>query len=115
LKAVTSAAYRAGVELEDGAEIIHDYTQKGGVIYKEIILPEGAPEEYRDRQTLWNRIDRRLNIIPEESFQKVIENLPEHQAQILTTIREQAKERQRLIEAKKERECERDRKIERSR
>jgi hypothetical protein len=60
------------------------------------------PESTLDR-LLQEQINRRLNIIPDEKFQKVIENLPPYQARILTTIREQAKERQRLIEAEKDR------------
>ena len=55
-----SAAYRAGEELrDDTGEIVHDYTRKGGVVYNEIILPEFAPPEFADRQTLWNAVDTR--------------------------------------------------------
>jgi hypothetical protein len=53
-----SAAYRSGDELRDG-ETVHDYTKKSGVVYSEIILPDGAPIEYKDRQTLWNAVDAR--------------------------------------------------------
>jgi predicted amino acid-binding ACT domain protein len=55
------------------------------------------PETVRER-LLQERIDRRLNIIPDQDFQKVIEKLPREQAKILVDIREQAKERQRLKE-----------------
>jgi hypothetical protein len=51
-----SAAYRSGEKLQDG-EIIHDYRAKSGVVYSEIMLPENAPPEYADRQTLWNAVD----------------------------------------------------------
>ena len=58
LRAVGAAAYRAGDELGDeGTEVVHDYTKKRGVAYKEIILPDGAPEKYRDRETLWNAVE----------------------------------------------------------
>jgi len=58
LRAVGAAAYRSGDELGDeGTEVVHDYTKKGGVAYKEIILPDGAPEKYRDRETLWNAVE----------------------------------------------------------
>ncbi|MCL1977750.1 MAG: MobA/MobL family protein [Candidatus Bathyarchaeota archaeon] len=58
LHAVRAAAYRSGEELRDpDDEIIHDYTRKTGVAHKEIILPKGAPEEYRDRETLWNAVE----------------------------------------------------------
>ena len=47
--------------------------------------------------------DRLLNIIPDQSFQNVIDKLPEHHVQTLTHIREQAKESKRQIEAERER------------
>ena len=57
--AVASAAYRAGEKLHnlwDGET--HDYTKKGGVILKEIILPEHAPVRFSDRSTLWNEVEQ---------------------------------------------------------
>jgi len=60
LKALEAAAYRAGAELGgEGAEIVHDYTKKGGVVHKEIMLPDDAPEEFRDRETLWQAVEAR--------------------------------------------------------
>jgi hypothetical protein len=60
LRLVEKAAYRAGMELRDeDTEIIYDYSKKGGVVYKEIILPENAPPEYQDRETLWNAVEHR--------------------------------------------------------
>jgi hypothetical protein len=56
--AVAAAAYRAGVSIEntfDGE--VHDYSQKGGVVYSKIFLPENAPPEYADRATLWNAVE----------------------------------------------------------
>ena len=50
------------------------------------------PENIRDR-LLQERIDRRLNIIPDESFQKIIEKLPENQAKILIEERKRAQEK----------------------
>ena len=37
---------------------MHDYTRKGGVIYKNILLPENAPQEFYDRATLWNVVEK---------------------------------------------------------
>jgi hypothetical protein len=55
-----SAAYRSGEELRDETgEIVHDYTRKTGVVHSEIILPDGAPPEFADRQILWNAVDAR--------------------------------------------------------
>ena len=47
---MASAAYRAGEKLHSeyyGED--SDYTNKGGVIYTEILLPPHAPKEYADR------------------------------------------------------------------
>ena len=57
--AVVSAAYRAGEKLHNayyGGDA--DYTHKGGVIYTEIFLPPNAPDEYKDRETLWNAVEK---------------------------------------------------------
>jgi ATP-dependent exoDNAse (exonuclease V) alpha subunit len=57
---VGTVAYRAGEEIrDDDGEIVHDYTKRNGVVHKEIILPDGAPKEYKDRQTLWNAVEKR--------------------------------------------------------
>ena len=55
--AVACAAYRAGEKLYDKETgTLQDYTNKGGVILSEIKLPDGAPEYFRDRETLWNEV-----------------------------------------------------------
>jgi Ti-type conjugative transfer relaxase TraA len=55
---VASAAYRASEALHDERYgLTHDYTRKQGVEHSEILLPEGAPEWMRDRQTLWNAVE----------------------------------------------------------
>ena len=57
--AVASAAYRVGEKLKDKETgIIHDYTKKGGVIYREVMLCQNAPKEYQDRETLWNEVQK---------------------------------------------------------
>ena len=59
LRSLEAAAYRSGKELRsENKEIIHDYTKKGGVVYGEIILPENAPREYANRETLWNAVEK---------------------------------------------------------
>lgn len=53
-----AAAYRSGEKIHDsyyGED--PDYTKKGGVLYTEIMLPEHAPKEYSDRETLWNAVE----------------------------------------------------------
>lgn len=52
-----SAAYRAGEKIIGADGVKHDFTRKGGVVYSEIILPEGSPEWMRDRQQLWQAAD----------------------------------------------------------
>jgi Ti-type conjugative transfer relaxase TraA len=56
--AVASAAYRAAERLHDdrlGRD--HDFSNKAGVVYSEILMPEGAPERLSDRTTLWNEVE----------------------------------------------------------
>jgi ATP-dependent exoDNAse (exonuclease V) alpha subunit len=56
--AIASAAYRAGERLhDDKLDRDHDYTQKAGVVHREIILPDGAPARWLDRGTLWNAVE----------------------------------------------------------
>ncbi len=57
--AVAAAAYRSASRLHD--ERLgrgHDYTAKAGVVHSEILLPEGAPERWLNRETLWNEVER---------------------------------------------------------
>lgn len=57
--AIAAAAYRAGTILTDQETgITHSYTQKSEVVYSKIILPEHAPAEYANRETLWNEVQK---------------------------------------------------------
>ena len=71
------------------------------------------PKSVREQQ-LQERIERQLNVIGDTSFQKVIDNLPPYEARILTNIRQQAKERERIKEMERA-EQERDHSFERGR
>ena len=56
--AVAAAAYRSADRLHDerlGRS--HDFSNKAGVVHSEVLLPEGAPEEWRDREQLWNDVE----------------------------------------------------------
>src|SRR3546814_4478233 len=56
--AVAAAAYRSASRLHDerlGRD--HDFTNKAGVVHSEVMLPEGAPQRLRDRETLWNEVE----------------------------------------------------------
>jgi len=56
--AVSAAAYRAGERLhDDRLDRDHDFRAKSGVVHSEILLPEGAPERFADRATLWNEVE----------------------------------------------------------
>jgi len=52
---VEASAYRSGEKLYDERkDVIFDFTRKKGILHTEILLPENAPLEFSNRQTLWN-------------------------------------------------------------
>ncbi|WP_186402461.1 Ti-type conjugative transfer relaxase TraA [Sphingopyxis sp. P1IMeth2] len=56
--AVAAAAYRSADRLHDERlGRAHDFSNKTGVVHSEVLLPEGAPEEWRDREKLWNDVE----------------------------------------------------------
>lgn len=58
--AVAAAAYRACEKLYDERQdMTHDYSRKGGVEHKEILLPDNAPAWVQgiDREALWNAVE----------------------------------------------------------
>ena len=56
--AVAAAAYRGAERLHDERlDRDHDFTNKDGVVHSEVLLPEGAPEEFADREKLWNAVE----------------------------------------------------------
>src|SRR3546814_2584332 len=56
--AVASAAYRSASELHDARlRRSHDFSNKAGVIYSEVLLPKDEPERLSDRTTLWNEVE----------------------------------------------------------
>lgn len=60
--AVASAAYISGQKLKDerlGKSF--NYTRKEEVVFSEILLPENAPAEFKDRETLWNAVEKKEN------------------------------------------------------
>ena len=57
--AIAAAAYRAGEKLHsEYYGDSPDYTRKSGVVCAEILLPPNAPERFRDRETLWNEVEK---------------------------------------------------------
>ncbi|MBE1526406.1 Ti-type conjugative transfer relaxase TraA [Sphingopyxis sp. OAS728] len=56
--AVAAAAYRSADRLHDerlGRS--HDFSNKAGVVHSEVLLPEGALDEWHDRERLWNDVE----------------------------------------------------------
>lgn len=57
--ATAAAAYRAGERLTDERTgEAHDYRRKGGILHREILAPDHAPAWMRDREALWNGVER---------------------------------------------------------
>jgi len=53
--ATAAAAYRCATRIEDERTgLVHDYSRKGGVVHREIVVPDDAPAWARDRAQLWN-------------------------------------------------------------
>ncbi|GAA4776952.1 Ti-type conjugative transfer relaxase TraA [Stakelama sediminis] len=56
--ALASAAYRSASRLYDERlDRHHDFANKAGVVHSEVLLPDGAPEEWHDRERLWNNVE----------------------------------------------------------
>lgn len=54
-----AAAYRAGDKIKDERTCeLHDYTRKQNCAANGIVLPEGAPAEFADREKLWNAVEK---------------------------------------------------------
>jgi hypothetical protein len=63
---IAKAAYNSRSNLQDertGKR--YEYEWKGGVEYKTIFLPKGAPEWMRDREKLWNAVEKREDQVAE--------------------------------------------------
>lgn len=57
--AIASAAYRSGEKLfSEYYGEYSDYTKKGGVVCSDLLLPAHVPPQYKDRQTLWNALEK---------------------------------------------------------
>ena len=63
--AVAAAAYRSGDTLTNHWDgLTHDYSRKGWIEHTEILLPEHAPEEFKNRSALWNAVEKAENPAP---------------------------------------------------
>lgn len=56
--AVAAAAYRSAERLHDERlDRAHDFTNKSGVVHSEVLLPENVPDDWQDRECLWNDVE----------------------------------------------------------
>ena len=56
--AVAASAYLSCTNiLNDYDGVRHDYTRKKGLVWREVFLPEFAPQEWQDRGVLWNAVE----------------------------------------------------------
>ena len=56
--AVAASAYLSYSRLyNDYDGIQHDYTRKQGLVWQQVFLPEYAPQEWKDREQLWNAVE----------------------------------------------------------
>jgi hypothetical protein len=56
---VAAAAYRAGERIHNEHDgITQDYTKKKEIVFRQVLLPENAPEEYSNRAVLWNAVEK---------------------------------------------------------
>ena len=75
--AVGAAAYRAGEKLENERDgRTHDYTRKDGVVHTEIMTPDNAPEWAKDREKLWNEVEKAEKSIDAQLCREVEVALP---------------------------------------
>lgn len=57
--AVGASAYRSGEKIYNEYDgIDHDFSRKQGVVYSEVMLPQQAKEEFKNRATLWNEVEK---------------------------------------------------------
>ena len=77
--AVASAAYQSGEKLK--CEFDHrtkNYSARNErILHTEIMLPENAPESYRDRETLWNAVEMNENHPNAQYARRLVMALPQ--------------------------------------
>lgn len=75
--AVAAAAYRAGERLHDERlGVTHDYRRKQAVEHAEIVAPEHAPDFVRDREALWNEVEKVEKRKDAQLAREVVVSLP---------------------------------------
>lgn len=55
--AIAASAYRSGAKMYDATtDKTYNYSNKKEVVYDAIMLPPNAPQDYQDKQTLWQSV-----------------------------------------------------------
>ena len=84
--AVAASAYMSCSRLyNDYDGIQHDYTKKQGLVWQQVFLPEYAPQEWQDREKLWNAVEENEKTKDSRLAREFIAALPrelDRQAQI---------------------------------
>ena len=89
--AVAAAAYRSGDTLTNHWDgLTHDYSRKGWIEHTEILLPEHAPEEFKNRSALWNAVEKAEKSGSAQLAREIETALPKelNQAERLSLIRD---------------------------
>lgn len=74
---VAGAAYQSGERLfSEYDRKVKNYTGKKEVVHSEILLPPNAPEEYRDRATLWNAVEKVENQWNSQLARRIVIAIP---------------------------------------
>ena len=74
---VASSAYLSGERLFDERDNCYkNYLNKEEIIYKEVMLPENAPEEFIDREVLWNSVEHNERQYNSQLARKITAALP---------------------------------------
>lgn len=57
--AVAASAYLSCSKMLNGYDgVQHDFTRKKGLVWQDVLLPEFAPPEWKDRSVLWNAVEK---------------------------------------------------------
>ena len=89
--AVRSAAYRAGAILVDEVSgNKYNYSRKSEVTFSEIVVPANAPEWAKERNTLWNNVEKSEKRVDAVLFREIEVALPKEltQSEWVEIIRE---------------------------
>lgn len=86
---VAASAYMSCSRMyNDYDGIQHDYTRKQGLVWQEVFLPPQAPQEWLDREQLWNAVEAAEKTKDSRLAREIIVALPvelDHEEQIMLT------------------------------